>query len=284
MFGSKPSPPPPQVAYLGIPDVFADPWLLTWAFGLLGLHIFLQVLFGATNTLLQAKPGVAAHQIVALIPFTYAAYHGTLLWLFDEEVATLHMGTYADRLYVHTDAGWSLCRFMIGFQLYDLLSTALEPSLRKAEHLAHHTATMLTALCAATTGGPFFTFYAAFFLGFVEVSSVPLAFVDLFRQLPAVAKKFPATNELVRTTFAVSFLLLRVGCFPYLMLTRWWPDLIAAYKADDIRCPMAAYCWMFFSSVFLTFLQLFWGGKIIRVIAKGNASGKDESASAAEAD
>ena len=55
------------------------------------------------------------------------------------------MGTYVDRLYVQTDAGWSLCRFMIGFQLYDLLSTMLEPSLRKAEHLAHHTATMPTA-------------------------------------------------------------------------------------------------------------------------------------------
>ena len=278
----KAAPPPPPTPHLGVPNVFADALVLQWGFGLLGLHIVLQILFGRINTPFQAKPGVAAHQVCAFIPFCYAAYHGSLLWLFDEEIALAHAGTFTDRLYAKTESGWLLCRFMIGFQLYDLLSTALEPSLRKAEHLAHHTATMLTALSAATAGGPFFGFYAAFFFGFVEVSSVPLAFVDLFRQIPALAKQFSMCNELVRTSFAVSFLIIRVGCFPWLMLTRWWPDLLAAYNADDIRCPQAAYCWMFFSSAFLTFLQLFWGFKIIRVITKGNMGGKDASAAQAE--
>ena len=39
-----------------------------------------------------------------------------------------------------------------------------------------------------------------------------------------------------------------------------------------------------FSSFFLTFLQLFWGYKIIRVIAKGNLGGKDKKAAQTEAD
>ena len=41
-------------------------------------------------------------------------------------------------------------------------------------------------------GGPYFNYYAAFFFGFTEISSMPLAFVDLFRQLPKLADANPA--------------------------------------------------------------------------------------------
>ena len=221
-------------------------------------------------------------ELVIFVPFCYAAYHGTILWLFDEQISSMHAGSYVDRLYSLSQPAWELNRFMVGFQLYDLCSSALEPSLRKAEHLAHHSSTMLTAMGGAAFGGPYFTFYSAFFFGFTEVSSVPLAFVDLFRQLPKLANLFPIFNELSRTLFAVSFLIIRVGCFPYLMVTKWWPDVAAAYSAGDVRCPGYTFAWMIFSSTFLTFLQLFWGYKIIRVVLKGNLGGKDQAAAKAE--
>lgn len=281
--GSTPSP----VAYTGGFTVLSDPWLLSWALGLFAMHLLLQAGLGAVDTPLRAKPGVAAHQIVCFVPFAYAAYMGVILWLLDDSIAAMHTGTYIDRLYPAGDAEslpWKLSRFMLGFQVYDLAATALEPSLRKAEHIAHHSSTLLTAYCAATTGGPFFGYYAAFFFGFTELSSVPLAFVDLFRQIPTLAKQYPAVNELSRTTFAVSFLIIRVVWFPIVMISRWWPDLYAAYAADDVRCSWAAFGWMFFSSAFLTFLQLFWGFKIIRVVLKGNLGGKDQSAAKSETD
>ena len=104
-----------------------------------------------------------------------------------------------------------------------------EPSLRKAEHLAHHICTLLTAgfLGGASVGGPYFNYYSPFFFGFVEISSVPLAFVDLFRQLPKLADRYAGLNEVLRTTFAVTFLITRVGYFPLVMITKWWPDLYA---------------------------------------------------------
>jgi len=80
----------------------------------------------------------------------------------------------------------------------------------------------------------------------------------------------------------VSFLLVRVGYFPYLMVTKWWPDVYAAWAGGDVRCPMYTLYWMVFSSVFLTFLQLFWGMKIIRVVMKGNLGGKDQAAAKTE--
>jgi len=283
MFGKPKEPEPTPSPYLGYGFV-EDPMVLGWAGGLLLGHIIIQVVCKIVKSPLQAKPGVAAHQLVCFVPFVYAAYQGVNLWLYDETVAAQHIATYAERLYGANDACFALNRFMLGFQVYDLLATALEPSLRKAEHLGHHTATLLTAMSAAATGGPYFNYYIAFFFGFTELSSVPLAFVDLFRQLPKLANSFPLLNELLRTTFAVSFLVVRVGLFPYVMASKWWPDIYTAYMADDVRCPIYTLAYMTFSSAFLTFLQLFWGYKILRVVLKGNLGGKDMRAAQKETD
>jgi hypothetical protein len=53
---------------------------------------------------------------------------------------------------------------------------------------------------------------SAFFFGFVEISSVPLVFVDLFRQFPALHENSPtlhAINEAARLSFAITFLIIR---------------------------------------------------------------------------
>ena len=68
------------------------------------------------------------------------------------------------------------------------------------------------------------------------------------------------------------------------MVSTWWPDLMAAWAANDIRCSLAAYWWMAFSSAFLTVLQLFWGYKIVKVVAKGNLKGRDKCAVQNETD
>ena len=54
---------------------------------------------GAGGKALKSKPGVAAHQLVCAVPFVYAAYVGTRLWLFDEGIAALGRGTYVERIY-----------------------------------------------------------------------------------------------------------------------------------------------------------------------------------------
>jgi len=262
--------------------MLADPLALRWAGGLLMLHVSTHALATIVPSKLQAKPGVAAHQLVILIPFAYAAVMGTSLYLYDDTVAKFAAGSYADRLYGWSSQCWDLLRFMIGFQLYDLLATTLEPSLRKAEHLAHHGATLITAIYGSDAARPMCLYYCVFFFGIVEISSVPLVLVDLFRQLPTLAgSPLGATlNNQSRTLFAVSFLALRGVAFPALMVTSYWPDMIAAYRNDDIRCSYFAYGWGWFSSAFLTCLQLYWTAKIVRVIARGNRSGRDHTATA----
>ncbi len=284
------SPPPPTGTWpwgndAGFPfALHTDPIISQWAFGLLALHVVLQLALVYVPPF-QKKAGVAAHQIVVAIPFAYAAWFGGQLWITDDGIAAAHRGDYTSRLYGANEPAWALCRFMIGFQLYDLLATGLVAELRKAEHLAHHSASIFTALAGAAAGGPFFLYYVPFFFGFTEISSVPLAAVDLFREFPSLAKGRigAGVNEAVRSLFGVSFLLIRCVLFPWVMLSKFWPDLAAAFGADDVRgASRAPFYWMIFSSTFLTLLQFFWGGKIVRVLLKGNLSGRDQGKAAKE--
>ena len=212
-WGSSPSPPPVPDAIL-IPDVFFDPLVLQWAGGLMLLQVVLQVLLTLfASGALKKNAGLVAHQVCVSIPFVYSSYNGTMLLFFDDAIATLHSGTYADRLYSFHPQAWMVTRFFIGFQMYDLCATMLVPELRKLEHCAHHVLSLLTG-CAGTSG-PLLQYYAPFFFGFVEVSSVPLAWVDVFRAVPpSKGSLMSAANEVVRIAFAVAFLPIRCVMFP----------------------------------------------------------------------
>lgn len=237
----KKSAPNAPALYTGY-GFMEDPIVIGWAGILLLSHLILQKSAGGM------KPGVVAHQVCTLVAFSYAAYHGFFLWMYDDIVLQQHQGSYKDRLYGSNNVSFALCRFMIGFQTYDLISTALVPELRKLEIVGHHVATLLTAMASASHGGPFFTYYVPFFFGFTELSSVPLVFVDLFRQLPKLGNKFAALNELSRTLFAVSFLTIRVLCVSWSRSPRplgcasrdtlpLLPVLLLTQKSPDRFCP-----------------------------------------------
>ena len=272
---TKKVPPESAAATVGL-SVLLEYEVLVWALGLFAFHGVVQFACSRVQSPLQAKPGVVAHQAAILPAFLFAAVRGTTAFLRDDHLWALARGTYADRLYSMHAEGFALTKFMLGFQLYDLMATALEPSLRKAEHLGHHVATLCTALSSLTIAPePFAMFYCVFFFGFIEVSSVPLAFVDLFRQLPELTKT-PAgasANEAARTLFGVTFLASRGVAFPLAMALGYWPDL---YRGGTAVAP-AVVLWLFVSSAFLTFLQLFWSSKILRVILSGNRAGEADT-------
>jgi len=293
-----PPPVPPPLTGLG---VLEDEVVYGWFFGLLAAHVVLRFLLSlaqmphdhakktdgmpaqqpkGTVAKLATMPGLTAHQIVIFFPFAYAAYYGNLSFLCDAELHELAGGSAVDRLYGISEVGWRLMRFMAGFQLYDLVVTALEKDLCKTEHLLHHSFALTTALAGSANGGPWCTYYAVFFFAVVEVSSVPLCAVDVYRSIPSLMAEpvHRAINEVCRTTFALSFLAVRCLAFPALMLLQLWPDLYECYTLGDVRVPLRVYVWMGLASMFLTGLQLFWGWKILKVILKGNLKGKDASA------
>lgn len=186
----------------------------------------------------------------------------------------------------HSNSALRVLERRAGFQLYDLVATIMEKDVCKLEHILHHSFALSTALAGSADGGPWCLYYCIFFFAIVEVSSVPLCAVDLYRQLPILLKLplHSAINEVCRVVFALSFLVVRCLFFPCLMAFRLWPDMASAYIAGDVRVSMPVFVWMMFASIFLTGLQLFWGYKIVKVVAKGNLKGRDKCAVQNETD
>jgi hypothetical protein len=252
-----------------------DPVVFEIATQMLAAQIVLQLLLAAVPSALQQKAGVVAHQLIVFPGCAYATVVGCQMWFGGELAAAQHAGTYVDRIYGQLDGARTLCGFMLGFQIYDLLVTALVPGLRKAEHLLHHTATMLTAASSLALGGPYFQYYAPFFFGVTELSTIPLLIVDIFKQLPDLLEspRGRAVHAGAKSLFVLTFMPIRCLLFPMVMLTKFWPDMLAVYSHADMRFWGGVFAWMLLSSTLLTGLQLWWGYKIVRIVAKGGLEG-----------
>jgi len=257
-------------------ESFADPSVLFWTVGSLLLFLVLLALLSALPTPMKSKPAFCARNLVCTLAFMYPAYVGAAEWYSAATTAARADG-YTATLFGFSDAGWALMKFMLGFQCFDIIVSASTPSLRKAEHLGHH---ILSACCAlACLSGPLFSHYACFFFGAVEISSVPLTFVDIYRSVPALAKgsKHGAVNEASRSAFAVSFVALRVVYWPY-VLWLMFGDMRAAHAAGDFRGFEFQFGLLFVVASMLSLLQQYWGQKVIRGAYKmitGDTSERD---------
>ena len=121
--------------------------------------------------------------------------------------------------------GVAACTFQIPFQLYELACAALVKRLRgKSFEMVIHHALSLTLASMAVNKGMYF-FYGTYFFGLSEFSSIPLAFVDLFKMFPDLKKKYAAANEAVRPFFAVIFLVVRSFYWPLVSYHFWVASL-----------------------------------------------------------
>ena len=131
---------------------------------------------------------------------------------------------------------------------------------------------------------PYLQHYAPFFVGVIEISSVPLVLVDLFhpKHFADVAASHPslsAINETMRLVFALSFLVLRTVYFPVVVFTQAIPDLATQLQfgsdADSQKTALAASGISF--ALLFTGLQLHWSWLLIRQVLKGLSKESDES-------
>ena len=105
-------------------------------------------------------------------------------------------------------------------------------------------------------------YYGAFFMGVSELSSMPLAFVDMFKQFPHLMKEYPAFADHVRTTFGVLFLIVRVVLwFP--ATYSFWHRLARRVARGRRRRRSGSSRGSCICNLFLSFLQLFWATLIL---------------------
>lgn len=138
--------------------------------------------------------------------------------------------------------------------------------------LGHHVSVIVvTSMSAFFTLG--FNWFAPFMFGILEVSSVPLAVMNAFKDNPDYIKKYPTAYSAIRVIFALVFLYVR--WYLYLPLKY---DFLRLFGMGVLGHPstfaQVYYALAWLASFFLLILQLLWGFLIVKGLVKLALPGK----------
>ncbi len=171
---------------------------------------------------------------------------------------------------------------MLAFQSWNFIVCALHKDLAAWLMLLHHALAVLFCVLALH---PFLHAGCVFFYGVLEVSSVFLAGVSMFKVLnrgdPAFAARFASLNALVRGLFAVSFGAIRIVAWPF--FCHWYWTRCLARWAVPANQPGAlhshAVVVIFLGgNALMTLMQLQWGYIIFgRFLSCGGSGGGKQS-------
>lgn len=174
-------------------------------------------------------------------------------------------GAYSESIFVRD----TVLIPMLAYQSWNLCVGLYLPEFGDAASLAHHAVTIgISYFCI---NGPVWQYYAVYFLGCSEVSTVPLTIVDIFAKFPRYIDTIPYLNTVSRLLFAGLFLLSRVIYFPILDYY-FWTDSYNLHMRGGVRnyFPLVFFL---VSNVFMTGLQFFWGAKMLGFV-QNTMSGK----------
>ena len=131
------------------------------------------------------------------------------------------------------------------------------------EMIGHHCITLLlSVLCYKYQA---FHYWAPCFMGMAEFSSIPLAFIDFFKQFPQYRERFPTVNELSRNIFAVLFLTIR-GCYwPYSSFW-FWKQSLQVLASGVTYTPLGVIYTFLVCNVMMTMLQWYWASLILTAL------------------
>jgi TLC domain len=218
-------------------------------------------------------PGFTAHQVVTIPVLVYLSLQGL------REFGHGDVVTAVDRLTGPRHG--HLSEFVLGMMFFWDIPTGLStPALRDIPMVFHHFGMCVTAavtMGVLSHGQPICGFYGPFFFGLIELSSLPLIFVDIFHPKHKAWHAYLTSNErspwimhlndVSRLVFAASFLVLRTICFPYVtvvyvLVDVWKVTALPLEQRNDVpNLPLfiiAAF------NVLFSCLQLYWGTYVVK--------------------
>lgn len=152
-------------------------------------------------------------------------------------------------------------KLQIGFNLWAVPVGLLMVN-ESTTMLIHHACVILIAgmSCFCTAG---YRYHCPFFYGLIEISSVPLSIMNMFKNNRKWIENKPSVYAAVRVTFAVAFLTTRVVMwipqmfdFLYIISLYFWTcQSPFCYAVNGVN---------FSNGIFLTCLQLFWASEIVK--------------------
>mmetsp|Transcript_26762 Transcript_26762/g.41211 ORF Transcript_26762/g.41211 Transcript_26762/m.41211 type:complete len:315 (+) Transcript_26762:92-1036(+) len=236
-------------------------------------------------------PGFTAHQLIAFPLMCILSYYGMRDWFYNPDKEVGNETSY-DRVFGETNL--SDIPLAIGsgaILIWDTPTSLLVPALQDPLMLFHHVGMFLVAatMSGAFSGGKMIGYYyACYYFGVIEISSIPLTYVDVFHpkykyyfewlnhkknvNRPVMMKVIQGVNELCRIVFAILFLIFRGVYFPYVTFKGTIPDLWHAYNDETKQLPDGVPMWtgyflICFVSLF-ALLQCYWGMLILKQIYK----------------
>lgn len=155
--------------------------------------------------------------------------------------------------------------FQLGYQLWAIPTGGILVGESPAM-LAHHFAVILVAgMSALFTNG--FRYWTPFFYGFIELSSIPLAIMNTFKDNPAWIQKHAGAYLVVRLIFCFMFLWIRLVMFlprQYVFLR----DHFLLFTSSDNRPYQVFMSLVFVSALILQILQIYWGFIILKGLVR----------------
>jgi hypothetical protein len=222
-------------------------------------------------------PGYTAHQAVCLPFMIYLVVEGVKGWCFPSDEMKALEGLAYDRVMSEHPIGTRLADVVTGMLLlWDLPSTFATRDLWDPLMILHHIGMVFIAHAMVNIIGGY---YATCFLGFIELSTLPLCIADVFHpknkpwfEYIKTSKILMAINEVVRVAFAVLFLTIRAIYFPYVVFCWVIPDLLHVASLDDTdrpphTTPVKLYA-IIASAVLFSCLQIHWGSLVLKQALK----------------
>jgi hypothetical protein len=174
-------------------------------------------------------------------------------------------GASADKIVGLEQELYLVSAMQLGYQFWAIPVGILHVK-ESVEMIVHHFAVVVsTSMTGFLSIG--FRYYSPFFYGVMELSSVPLSIMNVFRDSPELQKKYPTANASSRIIFAASFLIIRV-----IMCLSRWPFFLRDNFVVFYTKEMGAYkLYMFLQwslATFLAILQLYWATLIFKGMLK----------------
>ncbi len=239
--------------------------------GALAVQLVLTGLFKTFGGKVVAKdPGFLAHQVIALVFMVVMFFVGSARWFGQDSPPS----TAFARIFEPDSTSRWLSAIAFGeLVLWDIpCGTILVPSLRDPLMFGHHVA---MAWVAYIGFAHLPSHYYLFFMGVTELSSIPLAIVDIFHPnkmaaLTQSSKGLAALNEVARISFVLLFLSVRALYFPYVVLVKMTPDIIECFNSGSalVEARKTDLYVILVSALGLTVLQLYWATLVIKQVSK----------------
>lgn len=199
-----------------------------------------------------------SYEITCLISNAYLASAGIIGWyeLFGVQIAEAK----ADPFFGHSPYVINhLIAPLAVYQFWNSVYCIANKELRTFQNVTHHIMAFVLALCGFDS---FLHYWAIYFFGITEISSVPLTAMSI---LKLTNNRCSVMYKWSRIGFAASFLWYRFALWPYYYA-------ICIYQATQHYMSGALYSPYYYifavASTALTVLQFIWGVKIIENIIR----------------